>query len=95
MIRKAAKVPLPTAREVRDVLGQVEIGNYLVTYHDHWGDERFPWRVCGPKNADDFREILDEFASYREAVRFARRERRKAVRRSRPRSPCHRWNRLA
>lgn len=95
MIRKADKVALPTAREVRDVLGQVEIGNYLVTYHDNWGDERFPWRVCGPKNTDDFREIVQEFASYREAVRFARKEGRKAVRPSRSRPTRHRGNRLA
>jgi len=65
-------VTLPTAREVKAVLGQVEVGPYLVSHHDNWGDERFPWRVLGIPDADGFREILDEFPQYRLAVRFAR-----------------------
>ena len=64
---------LPTAREVRTVLGHVEVGACLVFYKNTWGDERFPWQVRGAKDADGDREVLDEFATYREAVRCAKR----------------------
>ena len=63
---------LPTARQVKDVIGQIAIGDYLVSHHDNWGDARFPWRVYGPADADGMRESLDDFAQYREAVAFAR-----------------------
>jgi len=64
---------LPGAIEVRDVMGYVEIDGFRVEHHDNWGDERFPWRVRAPL-ANDEREVLDEFATFREAVRFIRKE---------------------
>ena len=64
---------LPTARQVRDVLGQVEVGDCLIGYQTaSQAFTRFPWRVYGPKNADDERELLDEFARYRTATRYAK-----------------------
>jgi hypothetical protein len=66
--------PLPTAREVKLVLGSVDIGTHRVTHHDDWGDERFPWRVLGPADAEGFRETLEEFPRYRDAVAFAKRK---------------------
>jgi hypothetical protein len=63
---------LPTAREVKDVLGQVEVYGLLVEHHDNWGDERFPWRLRDVPDADGNREILDEFPRYSEACKAAR-----------------------
>ena len=67
-----ATTKLPTAREVKSVLGQVDVGACRVVHHDNWGDARFPWRVYGPPDADGMRDMLDDFAQYREAVSFAR-----------------------
>ncbi len=63
---------LPTARQVKDVIGQIDVGTCRVAHCDNWGDERWPWRVYGAPNAEGDRELLDEFAQYREAVAFAR-----------------------
>lgn len=69
-----AKQPLPTARVVKDVMGQIDVGVCRVSHHDNWGDARFPWRVYGPPDEDGERAILDDFAQYREAVAFAKRQ---------------------
>ena len=65
----------PGARAVRDVLGHIEVYEYRVSYQasDQWDDDRFPWQVRGPGDADGMRDVLDEFASYREAVADAKR----------------------
>lgn len=63
---------LPTAKEVKQILGFVDIGKYRIDHHDNWGDERFPWRVLGPADAEGFRETVEEFARYRDAVQFAK-----------------------
>jgi len=63
--------PLPSARVVKELLGQIDVGAYLVSHHDNWGDERFPWRVLSPPDEQGFREILDEHAQYRTAVQDA------------------------
>lgn len=69
---------LPDARTVRDIYGYVDIGTHRVAYHNTWGDERFPWRVYGPRDTQGFSEVLDEFPQYREAVAFAKQTQRKS-----------------
>jgi hypothetical protein len=61
----------PSARQVRDALGHVDIGPHRVA-HDQRQDDRFPWRVLSAPDAEGFREEIDRFAQYREAIRFAR-----------------------
>ncbi len=71
---------LPSAREVRDVLLHVEIGEFSVRYNMLAGQQncRFKWQVRGPL-VGVVREVLDEFATYREAVSDARRREKKRV----------------
>lgn len=73
--RQSSMAKLPSAKEVRDVLGHVDIGAYRVSRNmmsaqQNW---RFLWRVLGPEQTDGTREIIEEHASYREAVADARR----------------------
>lgn len=63
---------LPTARTVKNVLGQIRIGKAVVSYRRTTaGPDRFPWRVSEDIANDDNRHV-DEFATYREAVRCAK-----------------------
>jgi hypothetical protein len=62
----------PLARVVRDVLGQVVVGKLLVSFTDSTaGRSRFPWRVYGIEMEDGTRDILEDFAQYREALDYA------------------------
>lgn len=62
----------PPAMLVRKVLGQVHVGKLIVSFHDTTvGRSRFPWRVYGIEQEDGTRDILDDFAQYREALDFA------------------------
>lgn len=67
---------LPTARTVRDVTGQIRIGKAVVSYRRTTaGRDRFPWRVS--EDVDESVDSsgsrpVDEFATYREAVRCAK-----------------------
>ncbi len=68
---------MPSARDVRDGSGQVEIGNLLVSYdpcEGHAGLGQM-WHLKGPL-FDDMRETIDQFDTYREAVREAKRRTR-------------------
>lgn len=75
MPRAQKKNRFPTAREVKDVLGHVDIGHFRVSHNSAAGQQnmRFLWEVRGPETpAGGCREVLDEFATYREAVADAR-----------------------
>lgn len=61
---------LPSAQEVRDAHGQIEIGAFLVERNHQ--DSTYPWQVMGPADPDGSREGLDEFRQLREAVRDAK-----------------------
>lgn len=70
-------VPLrsyPTSKQVRDVLGQIRIGLFLVDRNpnDQQQDLGELWRLKGPPDADGVREIVEQFDTYREAIRAGR-----------------------
>lgn len=70
---------LPTAQEVKLVFGWINIGDFQVAHRDNWGNERFPWRVLGPPDKDGFREEIESFAQYREAVAFSKAQQQPAI----------------
>jgi hypothetical protein len=76
---------LPTAREAKDSQEYVVIGKYAVSRNcnDQQQNMRFLWRVHGPMQKDGTREILDDFATYREAVKDARAREAKDIEESR------------
>lgn len=65
---------LPSAREAKESQRYVEIGRYAVSHNplDQQQNSRFLWRVHGPLGEDGTRDILDDFATYREAVNDAK-----------------------
>ena len=70
---------LPSAREAKELQRYVKIGRYAVSHDpsDQRQNMRFLWRVHGPELEDGTRDILEDFATYRDAVKDAStRERR-------------------
>lgn len=63
---------LPTAHEVRHEGKRAKLGCYAVRYDPYKRVSSHKWQVLGPPDAEGQEEILDDFGTYREAVKDAR-----------------------
>lgn len=64
----------PSAAEVRNGDGFVDVGAFRVAYNSLSAQQRMgiTWHVRGAEGPDGYRDTLEVFGSFRDAVRYAR-----------------------